>query len=325
MMKPKMTNKPLVIGIASSALFDLAESDAIYQKKGIKAYEKYQLQNEAKELEPGYAFTLIKKILTINDHLVRKHNLPAPVMEVVLLSRNTANTGLRVFNSIQAHELDIRHAAFCGGGSPYAYAPAFGCKLFLSANAEDVGNCVQNGLAAARILEGSDENTSKKEIKFAFDGDAVLFSDEAEKITERKGIAAFQTSEKKNANKQLNPGPFKPFLESLSHIQQHYFPKPTGDDDYSIRTALVTARGAPAHERAILTLRRWGIPLNECLFVGKHEKGGFLKAFNADIFFDDKEEHCQSAHAQGVPSAQVPRKGGTSKTTKNKRPTSSRP
>ena len=317
-------NKPLVIGIASSALFDLTQSDAVYRKQGLKAYEKYQLRNEKKELKPGYAFTLIEKILTINAHLMGKHGLQTPVMEVVLLSRNTANTGLRVFNSIQKHKLDIRHAAFCGGSSPYAYAPAFGCKLFLSANAEDVGNCVQNGLAAARILEGSDDNTRNKAIKFAFDGDAVLFSDEAEKVTEKKGISAFQESEKKNANEQLNPGPFKPFLESLSHIQQHYFPEETGDDDYSIRTALVTARGAPAHERAILTLRKWDIPLNVCLFVGNHAKGGFLKAFSADIFFDDKEEHCQSANARGVPGALVPRMGETGRTTKNKRPVSSK-
>ena len=301
----------LVIGIASSALFNLQESDNVFRSQGIAAYEKYQLKNEEKTLDPGYAFPLIKKILDINRYLVETHKLEAPVMEVVLLSRNSANTGLRVFNSIEKHRLEIYKAAFCSGTSPHIYAPPFGCKLFLSKNAEDVHNCIENGLAAARI-EGAQDNADKdKQLKFAFDGDAVLFSDEAEKITENKGVAAFLKSEKRNANRQLGAGPFKPFLEALGEIQRRYFPEdPSGmqtDREYDIHTALVTARAAPSHKRAIHTLRQWEIIPNECLFVGDNKKGGFLKAFGADIFFDDKEEHCESANSKGTPSGHVPR------------------
>lgn len=286
-----ISNK-LVIAISSRALFDLEESDAVFEKEGVDAYSMYQITHENELLQPGVAFPLVKKLLSLNknEHLV----------EIVLLSRNSADTGLRIFNSIQHYNLHITRAAFTSGKSPYQYIAAFGSHLFLSTHQEDVCHALEAGCAAAMIWPSNHEDNHPDELHIAFDGDAVLFTDESERIFQEQGIAAFNENESQQADKPLLGGPFKGFLQALLRLQQH-FP----ENSCPIRTALVTARQAPAHERVIRTLRSWHIRIDEALFLGGLEKGQFLQAFQADIFFDDQIKNCLSAQKH-VTTGHVP-------------------
>ncbi|THB73024.1 MAG: 5'-nucleotidase [Gammaproteobacteria bacterium] len=280
----------LVVAISSRALFDMAESHEIYITQGIDAYYQYQLEHEDEILKPGVAFDLVKKFLSLND--ISPDD--GTKVEVILLSRNSADTGLRVFKSIEEHNLNIVRAAFTNGKSPYRYVSSFGAHLFLSADPDDVKSALQAGIAAATILPSSsggvDSSSNHPELKIAFDGDAVLFSDEAERIYQLDGLETFNKVEKNRADKPLPGGPFKNFLAALQKIQSEY---PT--DSSPLRTALVTARGAPAHERVIKTLRAWDIRIDEALFLGGLDKATFLDSFEADIFFDDNTSNCASA------------------------------
>jgi 5'-nucleotidase len=226
--------------------------------------------------------------------------LPQPLVEVILLSRNSADTGLRVFNSIQHHNLDISRAVFTSGESPFAYIAPFGAHLFLSTNADDVVKALDAGYAAATIYSASASSNVSEQLRIAFDGDAVLFSDESEQIYKSQGLAAFTENEKAAAKTPLSGGPFKQFLAALHHIQTQF-----QADAAPIRTALVTARAAPAHERVVRTLRAWNIRIDEALFLGGMAKGEFLRAFGADIFFDDQKGHCESA-SRHVATGHVP-------------------
>ncbi|MGZ8271980.1 MAG: 5'-nucleotidase [Methylophilus sp.] len=285
----------LVVAISSRALFDLAESHQVFETDGIEAYCKYQITREDDPLPPGIAFNMVKKLLALNQ---RDPNRPR--VEVILLSRNSADTGLRVFNSIQHHKLNISRAAFTRGKNTSAYASAFGAHLFLSADVGDVKQALDSGLAAATILPSNVRRNDDLELRIAFDGDAVIFSDEAEIIYQKQGLDAFTESETKAAKTPLSGGPFKNFLAMLHQIQSEY-----PSDASPIRTALVTARSAPAHERVIRTLRDWDIRIDEAIFLGGLDKGPFLKAFDADIFFDDQSRHCDSAR-QHVATGHVP-------------------
>ena len=274
---------PLVVALSSRTLFDLDESNRVFEEEGVEAYRQYQIAREDEPLEPGVAFPLVQKLSRLNAQLPGR-------IEVILLSRNAADTGLRVFNSIQHHGLAIERAAFCGGESPYRYMEAFGCDLFLSTVAEDVRHALAAGVAAATLLPSKAQSGGDDLLRLAFDGDAVLFSDEAEQVFKREGLEAFRSSERDAAKRPLQGGPFKAFLAAVHRMQQEFSP-----DACPIRTALVTARSAPAHERVIRTLRAWDIRLDESLFLGGWSKGAFLKAFGADIFFDDQALHCESA------------------------------
>jgi len=280
----KESTEKLVIAISSRALFNLAESHKIFEEEGLLAYQQYQIEREDEPLLPGDAFGLVKKLLHLNVLLEQ------PRVEVILLSRNSADTGLRIFNSIQHYGLDISRAAFCGGDSPYRYISAFNSHLFLSTDGADVRQALELGVAAATILPSQTADSGEETLKIAFDGDAVLFSDEAEKIYKSDGLHAFTSSEKEAANEPLSGGPFKPFLAALQQIQMEF---PVGKAP--IRTCLVTARSAPAHERVVKTLRAWNIRIDESLFLGGLDKGEFLKSFHADVFFDDQQGHCESA------------------------------
>ena len=285
----------LVIGISSRALFDLRESHELFESRGLEAYSKYQVENEDVFLKPGVAFPLVRKLLALNDDPVEH-----PRVEVILLSRNSADTGLRIFNTIEHYGLNIERAAFTNGESPYKYMEAYGADLLLSTNAGDVRKALERGYAAATILPGSATGRESGQLRIAFDGDAVIFSDEAERIYQEHGLQHFSDSERQAANQPLSGGPFKGVLEALHKIQSA-FPI----ENNPIRTALVTARSAPAHKRVVLTLREWGIRIDEALFLGGRSKGEFLKAFGADIFFDDQQVHVDSAQAH-VASAHVP-------------------
>ena len=285
----------LVIAISSRALFNLDESHTIFENQGLDAYARYQIDHEDEILQPGDAFPMVQKLLQLNKRLGGE-----PRVEVILLSRNSADTGLRVFNSIEHYGLNITRAAFCSGTSPYGYATAFGCHLFLSTNAEDVKHALDHGIAAATLLASKSKVDNEDQIRFAFDGDAVLFSDEAERVYKLEGLSAFTESEKASAKEPLSGGPFKEFLSALQGLQREF-----GEHDCPIRTALVTARSAPAHERVIRTLRAWNIRIDESLFLGGLSKGTFLKAYGADVFFDDQRVHCDSA-SEHVATGHVP-------------------
>lgn len=286
----------LVTAISSRALFDLDESNHVFETQGLDAYRKYQIEREDVPLEPGDAFMLVKKLLRINELL----GAPDRV-EVILLSRNTADTGLRIFNSIEHFGLNITRAAFCGGESPYRYVRAFGCDLFLSTDASDVKHALEHQVAAATILPcARDLANPSEQLRIAFDGDAVLFSDESERVYQEQGLEEFSRRERDAAREPLSGGPFRPFLATLHAIQRE-FPL----EDCPIRTALVTARSAPAHERVVRTLRAWDIRLDESLFLGGLDKGEFLRAFGADVFFDDQARYCSTA-SEHVATGHVP-------------------
>ena len=263
---------PLVIAISSRALFNLEDSHRVFEEEGLDAYQQYQISKEDQPLEQGDAFLLVQKLLGLNKLLDE-----SPVQ-------------VRVFNSIQHYGLDISRAAFSGGESPYRYISAFNSHLFLSTDGVDVRQALESGVAAATILPSEKSVTPNEKLKIAFDGDAVLFSDDSEKIFKNKGLAAFTENEKEAANEPLSGGPFKPILAALQQIQMAF---PPGESP--LRTCLVTARAAPAHERVVRTLRAWNIRIDESLFLGGLDKGEFLRAFDADVFFDDQEGHCESA------------------------------
>jgi len=284
----------LVIAISSRALFDLSDSHKVFEEQGLEAYQQYQIAHEEEPLAPGDAFGLVNKLLSLNT-LINDSRV-----EVILLSRNSADTGLRVFNSISHYGLNITRAAFCGGDSPYRYIAAFNCHLFLSTDGSDVRHALERGIAAATILPSQKKSSHEGQLKFAFDGDAVLFSDEAEKIYKASGLEAFTASERLAANQPLSGGPFKPFLAALQQLQMEFAP-----GESPIRTCLVTARSAPTHERVVKTLRAWNIRIDESLFLGGMDKGAFLNAYDADVFFDDQEAHCDSARSH-VATGHVP-------------------
>ena len=277
----------LIIGISSRALFNLDQSHEIYEKEGLESYRDYQIANEDVTLEPGEAFSLVKKILSINSLYKDKHRI-----EVILLSRNTSDTGLRIRNSIEAHGLDISRAAFCGGESPHRYVRDFGVHLFLSSSFEDVKLAIESNVAAATIIPRDGDNSRKLnqgQLKIAFDGDAVIFSDDSEKVFHEDGLDAFIKNEV-SATSPLKAGPFKSFLVELNKIQNDF-----DVNECPIRTALVTARSAPSDKRVIKTLREWGVRIDESLFLGGMSKQQFLKSFQADIFFDDQKKHIMDA------------------------------
>ena len=297
-MAMSLDNK-LVVGISSRALFDLEFENRIYEEQGLQAYLEYQRNHEQDILKPGTAFPLIRALHRLNDG-------DEQVVEIIIMSKNSADTSLRIFNSIQHYGLGISRAALVGGNRIAPYLSAFRTGLFLSANEEDVQEAIDAGVAAGLICSHNDLEIQPDEvidqIRIAFDGDAVIFSDESEKIFKAQGLEAFEEHERLNARKPLPEGPFAKLLTTISHVQKKF---PT--DNMPIRTALVTARNAPAHERVIRTLMAWGVRIDEAFFLGGVQKSDFLKAFGAHIFFDDQAVHTEPA-SKLVPAARVPYK-----------------
>ena len=290
---PVTLDDQLVVAISSRALFDFEEENSLFDAENPQAYMQLQLERLNTPARPGVAFSLIKKLLAFNTGGV-------PRVEVVMLSRNDPVSGMRVFNSTQAAEIPLQRGVFTQGGQPFRYLRPLGAHLFLSANAEDVSEALQLGYPAAHVFTDSVKASAShpREVRIAFDGDAVLFSDEAERVFQSHGLEAFQRHEKDKAELLLPDGPFKPLLAALNRLQQ------AGSENMRIRTALVTARSAPAHERAIRTLMKWNIRVDEAMFLGGLEKGPFLREFEPDFFFDDQTGHVTSA-AQHVPAGHV--------------------
>lgn len=283
----------LVVAISSRALFDLEEENRVFEQTDDRAYMKLQLDRLEQTAKPGVAFSLVKKLLAFNDAQTQR-------VEVVILSRNDPVSGLRVFRSVQSHALSVARGVFTRGREPWRYLQPLQSNLFLSANPDDVRAALLKGFPAATVATHSVQarNTFPNEVRIAFDGDAVLFSDEAEQVYQRDGLPAFQQHESDKAVLPLPDGPFKPLLIALHRLQQAGTPK------MRLRTALVTARSAPAHERAIRTLMDWNIEVDEAMFLGGLAKGEFLREFEPDFFFDDQAGHVDSA-AQHVPAGHV--------------------
>lgn len=295
---PDFTNT-LVVGISSRALFDLEAEDKLFQEKGIKEYRKVQREKENDELKPGTAFYLIQALLSLNN-LSKTNRL----VEVIVMSRNSPETGVRILNSIKSLGLDITRSAFTGGEKISDYIEAFEVDLFLSKNEKDVQGVIDSRTAAAAlILEPPTIFSSKKDtVRIAFDADAVLFSDESEQIYKSKGMDAFHQNEKENENIPLKEGPHGKLLKTLSKIQKYMN---TTIELTPLRLAIVTARNSPSHMRVIKTLRDWDVYVDEAFFLGGMAKDKVLKAFNAHIFFDDQDVHLDKAKVV-VPSAKVP-------------------
>lgn len=287
----------LVVGISSRALFDLEYENSIYVEQGLAAYLEYQRNHEQDILKPGTAFPLVRALHKLNDSGTQ-------LVEIIIMSKNSADTSLRIFNSIEHYGLDISRAALVGGNKIAPYLSAFRTGLFLSADEQDVQEAINAGVAAGLICAHDGLQIQPDEvvdqIRIAFDGDAVIFSDESEKVFKTQGLQAFEEHERLNARKPLPEGPFAKLLTTISRVQRQF---PT--DNMPIRTALVTARNAPAHERVIRTLMAWGVRIDEAFFLGGVQKSDFLKAFGAHIFFDDQAVHTEPA-SRLVPAARVP-------------------
>jgi 5'-nucleotidase len=286
----------LVVAISSRALFDFEEENRIFDAQGERAYIDLQYSRMNVPAKEGVAFRLVKKLLAFNSG-------GAQLVEVVILSKNDPVSGLRIFRSAERAGLKLERGVFTRGRSPYRYLDALKANLFLSANEQDVMGALDARFPAARVLPESAQAGGRhaEEVRIAFDGDAVLFSDEAERVFQRDGLDAFTRHETAHALKPLPPGPFKPLLEALHRLQAA-----SGTDvPMRVRTALVTARSAPAHERAVRTLMDWNIAVDEALFLGGLDKGEFLKAFQPDFYFDDQRGHVASA-SQHVATGHVP-------------------
>ncbi len=294
MTTPTLEDK-LVVAISSRALFDFEEENRVFEQSDDRRYMQLQLDRLDAPAKPGAAMPLVRKLLAFNDESQHR-------VEVVILSRNDPVSGLRVFRSAQAAKLPVLRGVFTRGRAPFEYLTPLHANLFLSANAEDVRAALVAGVPAARVLPESAHaaDTYANELRIAFDGDAVLFSDEAERVYQSDGLNAFQHHEASRAGQPLPPGPFKPLLEALHRLQTVSTAVPM-----RVRTALVTARSAPAHERAIRTLMAWKIEIDEAMFLGGLDKASFLSTFKPDFFFDDQTRHVESA-ARVVPSGHVP-------------------
>lgn len=296
--------KRLVIGLASSALYDLSEADKVFESEGEVGYREYQRQHQLTILSEGVAFSFIKRLLAINE--IRPRD---PLIEVVLLSRNDPETGLRVMNSIKHHGLDISRAAFLQGRDPYKYIPALSICLFLSANQLDVRQAVCAGYPAGQVLpSASNDIIDDQELRIAFDFDGVLADDESESVYQiNKSVSEFHKHESDRRDVPHNPGPLKNFLAKLSGIQalEQEHAKINAIYEPRIRISIVTARSAPSHERVINTMRSWGITVNEAFFLGGIDKSKVLSVLNPHMFFDDQRGHLLSTAAL-LPSVHVP-------------------
>ncbi len=288
----------LVIGVSSRSLFNLEEENIVFEEQGIEGFRKFQAEKENEILEPGTAFYLVKSLLELNNQANKK------IVEVVVMSKNSPETGVRVLNSIKYLELDITRLAFSGGEPLAPYIDAFDIDLFLSKDEKDVQVVIDSGISASATIYDppTSFDSTDNRVKIAFDADAVLFDEESELRYKTEGMEAFHKHEAENEDNPLKEGPFANLLRKLSSIQEHL---PTSIELTPLRIAIVTARNAPSHMRVIKTLRKWGVYVDEAYFMGGVSKDKVLKAFGAHIFFDDQDTHLAPA-SKLVPAGKVP-------------------
>lgn len=295
-----LTDK-LVVAVASSALFNLTDSDKVFKNEGESAYRKYQRENETKILRQGVVFPLVKRLLDLNDE-------QSQPIEVVLFSRNDPDTGLRVFNTIENYGLDITRAVFVTGKNPYEYLESFNASLFLSGNKADVKEAIEHGFPAGYVSETEyEDDEADGELRIAFDFDAVLADDASEKVFRSEGLDAYQAYESKHGSIPMEAGPLYKFLTRISKIQKAELSKKEQDPSYhpKVRIAVCTARNAPAHKRVVTTLRKWDIRIDEAFFLGGMNKSNVLEVYQPHIFFDDQTGHIKSI-SKMFPSVHVP-------------------
>ncbi|MFJ4392953.1 5'-nucleotidase [Pseudomonas soli] len=295
----------LVIGVASSAVFDLSESDAVFRRDGEAQYRKYQEQHLDVPLGKGIAYPFIKRLLALND---LRGDPEDPLVEVVLLSQNDPDTGMRVMKTIGHYGLNMTRAIFTQGRSPYEYIPALNIALFLSADKQHVDAAIKAGYPAGQVLDSKfDDDESDDNLRIAFDFDGVLAGDESEAVMQSGGLGSFHAHEVINVAQPHNPGPLKEFFVRIARIQaaeeQHKLANPTYEN--RLRVSIVTARNAPSHERALNTLKSWGVMANDAFFLGGIEKRRVLKVLKPHIFFDDQSGHLKSTSTV-VPSVHIP-------------------
>lgn len=297
--------KRLVIGVASSAMFDLKESDTVFRTKGEEEYRKYQSEHVDSPLEKGMSFSFIKRLLSLNN--LSDNPESDPLVEVVLLSRNDPDTGLRVMKSIKHHGLPISRAIFMQGKSPYEYISASSISLFLSGNSSDVKEAIAMGHPAGHVRKSTIVDGDDNDLRIAFDFDGVLADDESETVMHNASLSEFHDHETKNVLQAHNPGPLKEFLVKISDIQKLEEQKKRDEPDYKnrLRVSIVTARNAPSHERALNTLKKWGVMANDAFFLGGVDKGLILGVLKPHIFFDDQSGHLDSTSSV-APSVHIP-------------------
>lgn len=299
----------LVVGITASALFDLSEADAVFRKnyknnpdQAIDEYRKYMEKNELEDLEPGTGFPLVKALMSLNQFQPEKES---PLVQIVVMSRNSPETGIRVFHNIRQKKLDITRSAFTGGESVVDYLEAFDVDLFLTTNPKDAQRVVDDDACAVAVVKEPPSNVDSipiGQVRIAFDGDAVLFSDESEIVYKAEGLKEFYKVENEQQDTPLNDGPYANLLKKLSRLQDRL---PHRVEHSPVRISIVTARNSPAEMRVIKTLRHWGVYVDEIFFLGGLDKSKILQAFKPHIFFDDQDVHLNSA-AKHVPSGKVP-------------------
>lgn len=301
---PYPIERKLVVGVSSNALFNLEEEDEIFLNEGVEKYRKFQIENKNKPLDSGIAMPFIKRFLNINN--VYTEEMP---IEVVLLSKNSPESGVRIFNAIKDHNLDISRAAFTSGNSPYRYIPAYNVSLFLSTNELDVINAINSNYGAGRILKTNvTDDEEDMELRVAFDFDGVIADDQAEKIFKETGqLDLFHEHEQKHIAETHNPGPLASFFRKLSFFQQLETKKEIEDKHYKkiVKTAIVTARNAPSHERAIKTLEDWGVTVDEMFLLGGIEKARILDIIKPHLFLDDQISHLDPK-LENIPLVHIP-------------------
>lgn len=301
---PFQIEHKLVIGVASSALFDLTGSHQVYLDSGPDEYRNFQEANLDVILGKGVAFPFIRRFLNINKRFARQ----APV-EVVLFSRNSPETGLRVMRSIAHYALDISRAAFMTGKSPYPYLPAFNTSLFLSANEEDVKSAIEANYPAGLVLPSKTvDDDDDAELRVAFDFDGVIADDEAETVFKTNGLDEFHAHEARHVARPHAPGPLADMFQKLALMQRMEERMQKRDPEYRkiLRIAIITARSAPSHERVVTTLKSWGVSANETFFLGGMDKARVLSVFKPHIFFDDQLTHLKSSPGGTIPMVHVP-------------------
>lgn len=295
--------KMLVVGVASSALFDLSAADEVFKKEGEARYREYQEDHIADPLEPGVAFPFIQRLLSLNDLSEDDH----PLIEVIVLSRNDPETGLRVMRSIAHHGLEISRAIFMQGRSPYAYMGALNMSLFLSQNERDVRIALEMGFAAGQVLGSPAADSNGSDLRIAFDFDGVLADDSSERVMQSDGLPAFHAHETEHLEEPLPEGKLSEFLRGVNRIQDIEERRAIADATYNrrVHVAIVTARNAPSHERVVRTLQSWGVRVNDAFFLGGIEKAKVLRVLKPHIFFDDQLKHLEGS-ADEIPSVHVP-------------------
>lgn len=300
---PYPIEKKIVVGISSNALFDLRIEDEIFKNEGLEAYRKYQVDNKSVLLDKGVGFPFIKRFLNINE--IYSEEQP---VEVVLLSRNSPETGVRIFNSIREYNLNITRAAFMSGGSAVNYIPAFNISLFLAIHEDDVNEAIKAKLPAGRILQTDVQDDESIELRVAFDFDGVVADDEAERVYKDKGIKEYHEYEKQNSSVAMEPGPLGDFFTKISSFQKLETEKKRNDNKYEkiLKTSIITARNAPAHERAINTLNSWGVEVDEMFILGGIDKSRILEIMKPHLYFDDQIDNLDTTAMKNIPLVHIP-------------------